>query len=309
MLAKQPIVKIQQLSKSFGRSKALKEVTFEIYPGEVVGFIGPNGAGKSTTIRIMLGLLKKTAGEIQLFGLDPFKDSLSIHQRISYVPGDLALWENLSGGETIDLLMQLHGKANQVKKQQLIERFQLDVTKKIKNYSKGNRQKVGLIAALAVESDLYILDEPTSGLDPLMEVIFQEEVAQLKQLGKAILLSSHILSEVERLADRVVIIQSGTIVESGTLASLRHLSQSTVHVQTKESLAGLKEWPFIQQLTMHNNHQATFAIASERLNELLAKLSEFQLIHFEVLPATLEEVFMQHYQEPLKNQADKQIVK
>lgn len=309
MLAKQPIVKIQQLSKSFGQSKALKEVTFEIYPGEVVGFIGPNGAGKSTTIRIMLGLLKKTAGEIQLFGLDPFKDSLSIHQRISYVPGDLALWENLSGGETIDLLMQLHGKANQVKKQQLIERFQLDVTKKIKNYSKGNRQKVGLIAALAVESDLYILDEPTSGLDPLMEVIFQEEVAQLKQLGKAILLSSHILSEVERLADRVVIIQSGTIVESGTLASLRHLSQSTVHVQTKESLAGLKEWSFIQQLTMHNNHQATFAIASERLNELLAKLSEFQLIHFEVLPATLEEVFMQHYQEPLKNQADKQVVK
>lgn len=205
--------------------------------------------------------------------------------------------------------MQLHGKANQVKKQQLIERFQLDVTKKIKNYSKGNRQKVGLIAALAVESDLYILDEPTSGLDPLMEVIFQEEVAQLKQVGKAILLSSHILSEVERLADRVVIIQSGTIVESGTLASLRHLSQSTVHVQTKESLAGLKEWPFIQQLTMHNNHQATFAIASERLNELLAKLSEFQLIHFEVLPATLEEVFMQHYQEPLKNQADKQVVK
>lgn len=309
MLAKQPIVKIQQLSKSFGQSKALKEVTFEIYPGEVVGFIGPNGAGKSTTIRIMLGLLKKTAGEIQLFGLDPFKDSLSIHQRISYVPGDLALWENLSGGETIDLLMELHGKANQVKKQQLIERFQLDVTKKIKNYSKGNRQKVGLIAALAVESDLYILDEPTSGLDPLMEVIFQEEVAQLKQAGKAILLSSHILSEVERLADRVVIIQSGTVVESGTLASLRHLSQSTVHVQTKESLAGLKEWPFIQQLTMHNNHQATFAIASERLNELLAKLSEFQLIHFEVLPATLEEVFMQHYQEPLKNQADKQVVK
>lgn len=309
MLAKQPIVKIQQLSKSFGQSKALKEVTFEIYPGEVVGFIGPNGAGKSTTIRIMLGLLKKTAGEIQLFGLDPFKESLSIHQRISYVPGDLALWENLSGGETIDLLMQLHGKANQVKKQQLIERFQLDVTKKIKNYSKGNRQKVGLIAALAVESDLYILDEPTSSLDPLMEVIFQEEVAQLKQAGKAILLSSHILSEVERLADRVVIIQSGTVVESGTLASLRHLSQSTVHVQTKELLAVLKEWPFIQQLTMHNNHQATFAIASERLNELLAKLSEFQLIHFEVLPATLEEVFMQHYQEPLKNQADKQVVK
>ena len=309
MLEKQPIVRIQQLSKSFGRSQALKEVTFEIYPGEVVGFIGPNGAGKSTTIRIMLGLLKKTAGEIQLFGLDPFKESLAIHQRISYVPGDLALWENLSGGETIDLLMQLHGKANQVKKQQLIERFQLDVTKKIKSYSKGNRQKVGLIAALAVESDLYILDEPTSGLDPLMEVIFQEEVAQLKQAGKAILLSSHILSEVERLADRVVIIQSGTVVESGTLASLRHLSQSTVHVQTKESLAGLKEWPFIQQLTMHNNHQATFAIARERLNELLAKLSEFQLIHFEVLPATLEEVFMQHYQEPLKKPADKQVVK
>ena len=309
MLEKQPIVRIQQLSKSFGRSQALKDITFEIYPGEVVGFIGPNGAGKSTTIRIMLGLLKKTAGEIQIFGLDPFKESLSIHQRISYVPGDLALWENLSGGETIDLLMQLHGKANQVKKQQLIERFQLDVTKKIKSYSKGNRQKVGLIAALAVESDLYILDEPTSGLDPLMEVIFQEEVAQLKQAGKAILLSSHILSEVERLADRVVIIQSGTVVESGTLASLRYLSQSTVHVQTKESLAGLKEWPFIQQLTMHNNHQATFAIASERLNELLAKLSKFQLIHFEVLPATLEEVFMQHYQEPLKNPADKQVLK
>lgn len=304
----QPIVTIEQLSKNFGKVQALKDVNFDIYPGEVLGFIGPNGAGKSTTIRIMLGLLKKSGGKIQLFDLDPFKDSLAIHEKIAYLPGDLALWDNLTGGEVIDLLMKLHKGVNQTKKQQLIERFQLDLTKKIKNYSKGNRQKVGLIAALAVEAKLYILDEPTSGLDPLMEKVFQEEVARLKQEGKAVLLSSHILSEVERLADRVVIIQEGQVVESGTLASLRHLSQSTVHLQTKESLLPLKEWTFIDHLVLHSETQATFTITSEQFSRLTQALTAFQLVHFEVLPATLEEVFMQHYQTAsLIDKSDKKV--
>lgn len=229
----EPIVKIAQLSKNFGKTAALKEVSFEVYPGEVVGFIGPNGAGKSTTIRIMLGLLKKSGGTVTLFGKDAWQDSLAIHESIAYVPGDLALWENLTGGQTIDLLMKLHGKGNPAKKEELVQKFQLDLSKRVKSYSKGNRQKVGLIAALAVDCELYILDEPTSGLDPLMESVFQDEVARLKAEQKAVLLSSHILSEVERLADRVVIIQEGRVVESGTLEQLRHLTRSTVHLALK----------------------------------------------------------------------------
>lgn len=240
-----PIVKIENLAKRFGKTYALKDVSFEVYPGEVVGFIGPNGAGKSTTIRIMLGLLKKSKGIVSLFDKDAWRDSLDIHKSVAYVPGDLTLWENLTGGQTIDLLMKLHGNGDETKKQELVKKFNLDLSKKVKSYSKGNRQKVGLIAALAVDCDLYILDEPTSGLDPLMESIFQDEIARLKKQQKAVLLSSHILSEVERLADRVVIIQEGSVVESGTLEELRHLTRSTIHLKVTNEVTPLSSLHFI----------------------------------------------------------------
>lgn len=291
-----PIVKIAQLSKNFGKTDALKEVSFEVYPGEVVGFIGPNGAGKSTTIRIMLGLLKKSGGTVTLFGKDAWQDSLAIHESIAYVPGDLALWENLTGGQTIDLLMKLHGKGNQAKKEELVRKFQLDLSKKVKSYSKGNRQKVGLIAALAVDCELYILDEPTSGLDPLMESVFQDEVARLKAEQKAVLLSSHILSEVERLADQVVIIQEGRVVESGTLEQLRHLTRSTVHLALKENIATLENLSFIHDWTQTGQNQATFSIDHQALDELLKELNHYQVQKLEILPPTLEELFMRHYQ-------------
>ncbi|MGO5333141.1 ATP-binding cassette domain-containing protein [Enterococcus cecorum] len=285
-----------QLSKNFGKTAALKEVSFEIYPGEVVGFIGPNGAGKSTTIRVMLGLLKKSGGTVTLFGKDAWQDSLAIHEVIAYVPGDLALWENLTGGQTIDLLMKLHGKGNQAKKEELVRKFQLDLSKKVKSYSKGNRQKVGLIAALAVDCELYILDEPTSGLDPLMESVFQDEVARLKAEQKAVLLSSHILSEVERLADRVVIIQEGRVVESGTLEQLRHLTRSTVHLALKENIAALANLSFIHDWTQTAQNHATFSIDHQALDDLLKELSRYQVQKLEILPPTLEELFMRHYQ-------------
>lgn len=292
----EPIVKIAQLSKNFGKTAALKEVSFEVYPGEVVGFIGPNGAGKSTTIRIMLGLLKRTGGTVTLFGKDAWQESLAIHESIAYVPGDLALWENLTGGQTIDLLMKLHGKGNQAKKEELVRKFQLDLSKKVKSYSKGNRQKVGLIAALAVDCELYILDEPTSGLDPLMESVFQDEVARLKAEQKAVLLSSHILSEVERLADRVVIIQEGRVVESGTLEQLRHLTRSTVHLALRENIATLENLSFIHDWTQTGQNQATFSIDHQALDELLKELNNYQVQKLEILPPTLEELFMRHYQ-------------
>lgn len=292
----EPIVKIMQLSKNFGKTTALKEVSFEVYPGEVVGFIGPNGAGKSTTIRIMLGLLKKSGGTVTLFGKDAWQDSLVIHESVAYVPGDLALWENLTGGQTIDLLMKLHGKGNQAKKEELVQKFQLDLSKKVKSYSKGNRQKVGLIAALAVDCELYILDEPTSGLDPLMESVFQDEVARLKAEQKAVLLSSHILSEVERLADRVVIIQEGRVVESGTLEQLRHLTRSTVHLALKENIAVLENLNFIHDWKQTGQNQATFSIDHQALDDLLKELSRYQVKKLEILPPTLEELFIRHYQ-------------
>lgn len=292
----EPIVKIAQLSKNFGKTTALKEVSFEVYPGEVVGFIGPNGAGKSTTIRIMLGLLKKSGGTVTLFGKDAWQDSLVIHESVAYVPGDLALWENLTGGQTIDLLMKLHSKGNQAKKEELVQKFQLDLSKKVKSYSKGNRQKVGLIAALAVDCELYILDEPTSGLDPLMESVFQDEVARLKAEQKAVLLSSHILSEVERLADRVVIIQEGRVVESGTLEQLRHLTRSTVHLALKDNIATLENLNFIHDWTQTGQNQATFSIDHQALDDLLKELNHYQVQKLEILPPTLEELFMRHYQ-------------
>ncbi len=289
------IMKVRGLQKKFGKFQALEDVTFTVGAGEVVGFIGPNGAGKSTTIRTILGIIKRDAGEVTVFDLDVWKDSLEIHKRISYVPGDVALWGSLTGGEIIDLFMKLHGGGDKAKRDHLIKRFELDPKKKAKSYSKGNRQKVGLIAALSVESDLYIFDEPTSGLDPLMESVFQDEVEKIKHAGKAILLSSHILSEVERLADKVVIIRQGNVVETGTLDELRHLTRSTITVVTEGDARELANVEGVHDFTQNEN-KATFSADNQHINTILLAASKLGVKKFESVPPTLEDLFMRHYE-------------
>ncbi|MBC1422673.1 ABC transporter ATP-binding protein [Listeria seeligeri] len=289
------IVKVEQLQKKFGKFQALSDVSFTVNPGEVLGFIGPNGAGKSTTIRALLGIIHSDGGSAEIFGKDVWKDSLEIHKKISYVPGDVALWGSLTGGEIIDLFMKLHGNGSKNRRDALIQKFELDPKKKAKNYSKGNRQKVGLIAALAVESDLYIFDEPTSGLDPLMEAVFQDEVEKIKRSGKAIILSSHILSEVERLADKIAIIRQGSVVETGTLAELRHLTRSTITVQTKEDVAALKTIDGVHDFVQKDD-EATFSADNTAMNIILAEASKLGVMKFESVPPTLEDLFIRHYE-------------
>lgn len=289
------VVEIKGLQKKFGNFKALNNVSFTVNKGEVLGFIGPNGAGKSTTLRILLGAIKRDAGDVEIFGKDVWKESLKIHKRISYVPGDVALWNNLTGGEIIDLFMKLHGNGDTEKRDDLIKRFELDPKKKAKGYSKGNRQKVGLIAALSVDSDLYIFDEPTSGLDPLMEAIFQEEVEKIKNNGKSILLSSHILSEVERLADRVAIIRQGKIVESGTLDELRHLTRSAIMIETESDVGKLSKVEGVFDFKQENN-QATFSADNKQLNYILNEAVKLNVKKIESTPPTLEDLFIRHYE-------------
>jgi ABC-2 type transport system ATP-binding protein len=289
------ILKVQGLQKRFGKVQALSDVTFNVEAGEVVGFIGPNGAGKSTTIRILLGIIKRDGGNAEIFGKDAWKDSFEIHKRISYVPGDVSLWGSLTGGEIIDLFMKLHGSGDKEKRDYLIERFELDPRKKAKGYSKGNRQKVGLIAALSVDSDLYIFDEPTSGLDPLMEQVFQEEVEKIKAAGKSVLLSSHILSEVERLADKVVIIRQGEIVEAGTLDELRHLTRSTVTLETEKDVAKMLNVEGVHDFVQKDN-QGIFFADHKYLNDILVEATKLGVKKFEAAPPTLEDLFMRHYE-------------
>lgn len=293
------VIELDGVQKKFGKFQALSDVTFSVNKGEVVGFIGPNGAGKSTTIRILLGIIKRDAGVAKIFGKDVWKDSYEIHKRISYVPGDVALWGNLTGGEIIDLFLKLHGSGDKQKRDYLVNRFELDPKKKAKTYSKGNRQKVALIAALSTNSDLYLFDEPTSGLDPLMEAIFQEEVEKLKNEGKAILLSSHILSEVERLADKVAIIRQGKIVETGTLDELRHLTRSTVTVETEGDVAQIKMIAGVHDFVQKGN-EATFSADNEHLNEILVAVTKLGVKKFEAVPPTLEDLFMRHYETKVK---------
>ncbi|MDF9866631.1 ABC-2 type transport system ATP-binding protein [Bacilli bacterium PM5-3] len=289
------IVNIKNLKKNFGKVEALKDVSFEIKSGEVFGFIGPNGAGKSTTIRILLGLLKADAGQAEIFGLDTWKDSVEIHNKISYVPGDVNLWPNLTGGEIIDVFLSLKNQKHNAKTDQLIEEFALDTSKKARSYSKGNRQKVALIAALSSDSDLYIFDEPTSGLDPLMEQVFQKHILKLKAEGKAILLSSHILSEVEKLCDKIAIIKNGTIIESGSLAQMRHLTRISLNVVTNKKVSDLKNL-----IGLHSVEQddtiLSVQVDLECLDGLLKHLNNYEIISLNSTPPTLEDLFMRYYE-------------
>lgn len=290
------VIRIQKLTKSFGKTHALRGIDLSVNQGEVHGFIGPNGAGKSTTIRILLGILHKDSGEVSMLGGDPWKDGVALHRRLVYVPGDVTLWPDLSGGEVIDLLGRLHGGIDPVRKKEFLERFQLDPTKKSRTYSKGNRQKVALVAAFATEADLLLLDEPTSGLDPLMESVFQESVKEIKQQGKTIFLSSHILAEVEALCDRVSIIRQGEIVESGTLADLRHLTRTTVTVETAHSFENL---PGVHDIT-REGAKWRFSVDSDAMEEVMRELAPLGLKFLTAEPPSLEELFMRHYGDELK---------
>lgn len=292
------VVSIKHLQKNFGKTRALKDITMDVMPGEVFGFIGPNGAGKSTTIRTLLGILRASGGSATIFGKDVWRDSVAIHKRIAYVPGDVYLWPNLSGGEAIDLFLKLNGQKHDAHTDELIKLFALDVRKKCRTYSKGNRQKVVLIAAFATAADLYIFDEPTSGLDPLMEEIFQQQVAALKLAGKSVLLSSHILSEVERMCDRIGIIRAGEIVETGTLADMRKLSRTNITVVTAEDATAAANMPAVHAYAADAGtpNKATFAVDSEKLGDVLSFLSTKRILSLQSTPPTLEDLFLRYYE-------------
>ena len=288
------IIKAENLVKTFGKVKALDGVNLEIGAGEVYGFIGPNGAGKSTTIRTLLGVLKPDTGTAQIFGRDAWRDAVDIHKRLAYVPGDVNLWENLTGGEIIDLFVRLRCGSETRYKEELIEKFDFDPTKKAGTYSKGNRQKVALIAAFASEADLYIFDEPTSGLDPLMELVFHECVAKVKAEGKTVLLSSHILSEVEKLCDRLSIIRNGKIVDTGTLREMRHLSRTNIMVETVQPLTDLSEMKGVYDVS-EKAGVVSFCTDSDATGAVMKVLADAKIMHITVTPPTLEELFLSHY--------------
>ncbi|WP_026675132.1 ABC transporter ATP-binding protein [Alkalihalobacterium bogoriense] len=289
------IVKTTNLTKKFGAFTALQSVNLEVNRGEVFGFIGPNGAGKSTTIRILLGIIKASTGEATVFGQDVWKDAVDIHKRIAYVPGDVNLWPNLTGGEVIDLFISLRGNGEKKRREEFIEKFNLDPSKKCRTYSKGNRQKVALVSAFASDADLFILDEPTSGLDPLMEKVFQECVMDAKREGKSVLLSSHILSEVEKLCDRVGIIRQGEIIESGTLQELRHLTRVNLFVETIKPMINLAKLQGIHELEQRENGWS-FQVDNDDLDAVIKYVSEFGVKRLESTPPKLEDLFMRHYE-------------
>jgi ABC-2 type transport system ATP-binding protein len=268
-----------------------------VAPGDITGFLGPNGAGKSTTIRVLLGLLRANSGTVRLLGGDPWRDAVNLHRRIAYVPGDVTLWPNLTGLQAIDFLARLRGKdaVNTRRRDQLIERFELDPHKKARTYSKGNRQKVAIVAAFSTNAELYILDEPTSGLDPLMEKAFQTCVSEVADQGAAVLLSSHILAEVEQLCKTVTIIRAGRAVRSGTLDQLRHLMRTTVKVRTHSDGRKLQSTPFVHDFAVHDGHYV-FSVDRTELDRAMALLTELGIIDLTVTPASLEDMFLREYQ-------------
>ena len=287
-------IEISGLVKDFGRFRALDGLDLTVRTGEVHGFLGPNGSGKSTTIRVLLGLLRATAGEARLLGGDPWRDATTLHRRLAYVPGDVNLWPQLTGGEVIDLLSRLRGDVDASRRAELLERFELDPTKRASTYSKGNRQKVALVAALASDAELLVLDEPTSGLDPLMEEVFQEHIRGIRAEGRTVLLSSHILAEVEALCDRVSIIRGGRTVQAGTLDDLRQLTRTTVIARTSRPATGLDSLPGVGTLE-HQDGRVRFDVDPEHLGAAVALLSDAGILSLVSHPPTLEELFLREY--------------
>ncbi|GAB2924622.1 MULTISPECIES: ABC transporter ATP-binding protein [Streptomyces] len=295
-----PAIEVAGLHKSFGRTHALAGLDLTVETGEVHGFLGPNGAGKSTAIRVLLGLLRADSGSTRILGRDPWKDAVEAHRRIAYVPGDVTLWRNLSGGEVIDLYGRLRGGLDPRRRAELTDRFELDPTKKGRTYSKGNRQKVALVAAFASDVDLLILDEPTSGLDPLMEEVFQHCVREERDRGRTVLLSSHILSEVEELCDRVSIIRKGVTVESGSLADLRHLTRTAVAAELASPPGDLSRLPGVHDLDVQGN-RVRLQVDTDKLDAVLRSLTESGVRSLTSTPPTLEELFLRHYQDDVRD--------
>lgn len=290
------VIKLESITKRFGKAKVLNKISLEVDQGEILGFIGPNGAGKTTTTRVLLGMYKADSGKAQIFGKDCWNDSVSIHEKIAFVPGDVNLWHNLTGGEVIDFFMRLNGKENTKRRDDYIKRFDLDTSKKCKTYSKGNRQKVALTAAFALDADVYILDEPTSGLDPLMEKVFQECVFEEKQAGKTILLSSHILSEVESLCDKVAIIRKGKIIETGTIDSLRQITRNSVHLSSEKPITSLRGLSGVHNVS-EDNGRYTFEVDGSEIGCIINEISRYGIKNIQISPMSLEELFMHYYNE------------
>jgi len=282
------------LVKRFGHVTALDGLDLRVAPGEVHGFLGPNGAGKSTTLRILLGLVRADAGHVRVLGADPVRDVVDLHRRLAYVPGDVALWPDLTGGEAIDVLGRLRGRFDQRRRDELCERFGLDPTRKGRTYSKGNRQKVALVAALAADVELLLLDEPTAGLDPLMEAEFQGCIREARAAGRTVLLSSHLLSQVEALADRVSIVRRGRIVESGSLRDLRHLTRTTFAVELARPADGLAALPGVHDLRRVDG-QVQFDVDAEHVGAVVAALAPLGVRSLVAQPPTLEQLLLRHY--------------
>ena len=288
--------------KTFGPTRALDGLDLEVQTGEVHGYVGPNGAGKTVTIRIILGLLRRDSGNVEVFGRDPWADAVDLHRRLAYVPGETNLWPTLTGGEIIDLLGELRGGLDPVRRDALTERFDLDPRKRARAYSKGNRQKIALVAALASDAELLVLDEPTSGLDPLMETIFQEEILKTKAEGRTVLLSSHILAEVEKICDRITIIRQGRAVQSGTLTEMRHLTRTSIAAEVERPAEVLTGHAGIHDLEIDGS-RVRFDVDTDQLDDVIRHLSGLGLRSLTSHPPTLEELFLRHYGDVLGNES------
>lgn len=286
------------LVKTFGTTRALDGLDLTVRTGEVHGFLGPNGAGKSTTIRVLLGILRADAGSVSVLGGHPWSDAVALHPRLAYVPGDVELWPNLTGGEAIDLLGRLRGRGAARRRDELVQRFELDPSKRARAYSKGNRQKVAIVAALASDAELLLLDEPTAGLDPLMEVVFQDVIGEMRRAGRTVLLSSHILAQVERLADTISIIRQGRIVQSGTLLEMRHLNRTVVDATTGRPVTGLAELPGVHDVAT-DGLRLRFAVDGAALDGAIKHLGGFGIEALTCNPPTLEELMLRHYGDEL----------
>jgi ABC-2 type transport system ATP-binding protein len=301
-------ITVTGLRKQFGHTTALDGLDLTVREGEVHGFLGPNGSGKTTTLRILLGLLRADDGHASVLGRDPWAESTDLHRHLAYVPGDVVLWPSLSGGETIDLLGRLRGGLDEERRRHLVARFELDETKKGKAYSTGNRQKVALVAAFASEAPVLVLDEPTAGLDPLMEQVFQEELEALRERGRTVLLSSHILTEVERACDRVSIVRSGRVVDSGSLAELRHLTRTTVHAEVTDvpTAAEVRSWPGTHDVVVDGT-SVRLTVDPEGLGEVVSALAYRGITALTSQPPTLEELFLARYRdEPALAESEEQ---
>ena len=290
------VIELRDIVKTFGATRALDHLDLDVEQGEVHGFLGPNGAGKSTAIRVLLGLLQADSGTASMLGGDPWRDAAELHRRVAYVPGDVSLWPNLTGGEVIDVLARMRGGLDEGRRAEMLDRFELDPSKKSRTYSKGNRQKVALVAALSSRADLYLLDEPTSGLDPLMEAEFQQAVHELKRDGATVLLSSHILAEAQALSDRISIIRAGRVVQSGTLAELRHLTRTTVIAETDRPAGAIADVPGVHEPEFLGP-RVTFDVDSDHLDAAISALAGLGVRSLAAHPPTLEELFLRQYGE------------